>query len=44
MNFNPKNDFIILPEILAHFAKDLEFKKKNKVCNFCSRTVSYEYY
>lgn len=28
MNFNPKNDFIILPEILAHFAEDLEFKKK----------------
>ena len=28
INFNPKNDFIILPEIFAHFANDLEFKKK----------------
>ena len=28
LNFNYKNDFIILPEIWAHFADDLELKKK----------------
>ena len=28
LNFNNKNDFVILPEIFAHFAKDLLIKKK----------------
>ena len=28
INFDSFKDFIILPEIFAHFAKDLEFKKK----------------
>lgn len=27
-NFDPDKDFIILPEIFSHFAKDLEFKRK----------------
>ena len=27
-NFDNKHDFIILPEIWAHFAEDLEFNKK----------------
>ena len=29
LNFNSNSDFIILPEIWAHFAVDLEFVKKN---------------
>ncbi len=29
MNFNPKTDFVILPEIWAHFANDFLIKKKN---------------
>ena len=29
LNFDFKNDFLIIPEIWAHFADDLEFKKKN---------------
>ena len=28
LEFNHNNDFIILPEILSHFADELEFKKK----------------
>ncbi len=29
LNFNFKSDFLIIPEIWAHFANDLELKKKN---------------
>ncbi len=29
LKFNHSNDFIILPEILSHFADELEFKKRN---------------
>ena len=28
MNFNPKTDFVILPQIWAHFANDFLIKKK----------------
>ena len=28
LNFNPDRDFIVIPEIWAHFADDLELKKK----------------
>ena len=42
--FNSKRDFIILPEIFAHFAKDFDLKKKKyKIWNFCSRPLSHEY-
>ena len=30
LNFNKDNDFIIIPEILGHFAEDLKLKK-NKI-------------
>ena len=29
IKFDPKKDFVILPEIFAHFATDLNLKKKN---------------
>ena len=29
LHFNPNKDFIIIPEIMAHFAVDLNFKKNN---------------
>ena len=29
LNFNKHNDFLIIPEIWAHFAKDFNLKKKN---------------
>jgi hypothetical protein len=34
MKFNPKSDFVILPEIWAHFANDLLIKKKIKYSIF----------
>ena len=34
MNFNPKTDFVILPEIWAHFANDFLIKKKIKYSIF----------
>jgi hypothetical protein len=32
--FNPKNDFVIIPEIWAHFAEDILIKKKIKYAIF----------
>ena len=40
LNFNRHSDFLIIPEIWAHFANDLK-KEKNKLCNFCSRFFSH---
>ncbi len=34
MNFNPKTDFVVLPEIWAHFANDFLIKKKIKYSIF----------
>ena len=34
LEFDKKNDFIIFPEIIAHFAKDICFKKKIKYAIF----------
>ena len=34
MNFNPKTDFVIIPEIWAHFANDFLVKKKIKYSIF----------
>ena len=34
MNFNPNTDFVILPEIWAHFASDFLIKKKIKYSIF----------
>ena len=34
MNFDPKTDFVILPEIWAHFANDFLIKKKIKYSIF----------
>ena len=42
LNFTKNKDFLIIPEILAHFAEDLELKKKkNQIWHFCSRILSY---
>ena len=42
LNFNPKNDFLIIPEIWAHFAEDMQLKKKkNKICDICTGIFSY---
>ena len=34
MNFNPKTDFVVIPEIWAHFASHLLIKKKIKYAIF----------
>ena len=43
MNFNPKTDFIIIPEIWAHFASQLLIKKKNQIRNFYARCLLNEF-
>ena len=37
LNFNPKNDFLIIPEIWAHFANDLELQKKELIMEYLFR-------
>tara|TARA_B100001121_G_C18431117_1_gene499258 strand:- start:57 stop:488 length:432 start_codon:yes stop_codon:yes gene_type:complete len=45
LNFNNETDFIIIPEIWAHFAEDMQLKKKkDKLCNFCPRFFSHALY
>ena len=43
MNFNSKTDFVIIPEIWAHFASHLLIKKKNQICYIRSRYICNEF-
>ena len=43
MNFDPDTDFVIMPEIWAHFASDFLVKQKIKYSNICPRILSYEF-
>ena len=43
LNFNQNKDFVVLPEIWAHFAVDLGFKKKKLNTQFLLRILSYEF-
>ena len=42
-NFNPKNDFVIVPEIWAHFAEDLLIKHNIKYAIFVQNGYAMNY-